>query len=103
MPTHKNPFVKGDLFIVFKVEFPTNAQLDTATIDNLRGLLPKPDEDMATKEVESDPHVEVHYTADFDSSDRRPGQPVGGPGGEVYDEDGDEEGGGRQRVQCRQQ
>jgi len=40
MPIHKHPYDKGQLVIIFDVEFPTPAQLDAAKRNTLRSILP---------------------------------------------------------------
>merc|ERR1712137_466427 len=40
MPTLKNPFVHGNLFIILGIEFPDKLSLDA--MDQIRGLLPPP-------------------------------------------------------------
>merc|ERR1712232_644508 len=46
MPSHGNPFVKGNLYVVFRVEFPCDGELDQETVDALRTLLPGPSMDI---------------------------------------------------------
>jgi DnaJ family protein A protein 2 len=40
MPRHGNPFVKGRLFIVFKIDFPESYTLDTNALHLVRKVLP---------------------------------------------------------------
>jgi DnaJ family protein A protein 2 len=92
MPSHGNPFVKGDLYVAFQIVFPDD--LPVETIEALKALLPGGDmpEDYDPEEAE-----EVF----MDDADLR----HFGKGGAVsrdneYDED--EEGGAGQGVQCQQ-
>jgi DnaJ family protein A protein 2 len=92
MPTHKNPFVKGNLFILIDIVFPES--LEDSTMNDLKQLLPRPTE---TPVDENDHSYELHYVEDLE-----PSQAKGGNGsGEAYDED-DSPHGGQQGVQCRQ-
>lgn len=91
MPSHGNPFVKGNLYIAFHVKFPKT--LDQATIAQLRQLLPDADmnEDVDPNEVEE------HF---MESADLRHfGKGGAAASGGEYDSD-DEAGG--QPVQCQQ-
>merc|ERR1719266_1719723 len=62
MPTYKNPFVHGNLFLVLTIEFPDT--LTPEVQDQIRGLLPPPLN--ATKLKEDDQSVEIHTTIDID-------------------------------------
>jgi DnaJ-class molecular chaperone len=106
MPTFKNPFVHGNLFLILTIEFP-----DTLTPENqkaIRTLLPPPLN--VPKIKDDDPSVEVHTVTDMDPVASFNANKVNmKAGGEAYDDD-DEEGGGRggggpggQGVQCQQQ
>merc|ERR1712111_107456 len=57
MPSRGNPFVRGNLFIMFRVKFPEDNELPANLISELRKILPEPDapEDYDPEEVE-----EVH-------------------------------------------
>mmetsp|Transcript_7496 Transcript_7496/g.12489 ORF Transcript_7496/g.12489 Transcript_7496/m.12489 type:complete len:418 (-) Transcript_7496:51-1304(-) len=92
MPSHGNPFVKGNLYVAFQIVFPD--ALSTETIAALSALLPGKDEP-----EEYDP--EVVEEVFMDNADLR----HFGKGGAVamgneYDED--EEGEGGPGVQCQQ-
>jgi len=103
MPTYKNPFVHGNLFLVLTIEFP-----ETLSVDNqkaIRSLLPPPLNVPTLKE--DDPSVEIHTVTDIDPVQSYNSNKVNmQAGGEAYDDD-DEEGGGGMRgpggVQCHQQ
>jgi len=95
MPLHKNPFVKGKLFIEFDVKFPDSNQLGPEVGQKLRALLPQP---VALTETKFDDEHEVVNITDNDIHEMNSG---GRGGGGDYDEDGGHEGG--QRVQCQQQ
>ena len=99
MPTHKNPFVCGNLFLVFKIVFPT--ELDEAAVTALKKVLPPPKTQLKHKE-DAD-NVEVHFLADMDPVESYK-EGVGNDGKGAYDEDEDQGGiPGGQRVQCNQQ
>ena len=94
MPSKGNPFVRGNLYVMFRVVFPEDYELPENVIAELRKLLPDPDEG---EEYDPDEVEEVHLNpADLRSF---------GKGGasnssnEAHDED--EDGGGRP-VQCQQ-
>merc|ERR1712224_648777 len=56
MPTLKNPFVHGNLFILLNIEFPSKLSFDT--MDQLRQLLPSPLN--TPQQSKDDTDVEVH-------------------------------------------
>jgi len=100
MPTHKNPFVCGNLFLLLKIVFPP--ELSPEAVKGLKAALPPAINIPSVKD--DDPSCEVHYTADMDpvASLEANKHNVN----EAYDED--DEGmhggmGGGQRVQCNQQ
>lgn len=99
MPTFKSPFVKGDLFITFTVDFPLPEQIDSKARQLLSEILPKPKPFTVN---ENDPDVEVYIVKDVEAGEARSRTQQQK---EAYDEDDDEahEGGGHQGVQCRQQ
>lgn len=91
MPSRGNPFVKGDLYVAFHIEFPKS--LDKDVVDKLRELLPD-----ANMEEDYDPdEVEEHFMVEADL------RHFGKGGAEVSggEYDSDDEGGG-QNVQCQQ-
>jgi DnaJ homolog subfamily A member 2 len=92
MPSHGNPFVKGNLYVLFRVEFPSDGDLTAAMIKPLKMILPNPspsvDYDQEKDEVV---HLERAAVSTF------------GKGGlqnheSAYDSDDDE----GQGVQCQQ-
>ena len=91
MPSHGNPFVKGNLYVAFNIQFPKT--LDADVISAIRKLLPNPDQ-----EEEYDPEeVEEHFMEEAVLKNF-------GKGGAVSannEYDSDEEG-GPQQVQCQQ-
>lgn len=96
LPSIGNPFVKGDLYILFRVQFPTDGQLSEEKINALKALLPDPCK-MNDKEV--DDEVEVVH---MDAADLKH---LGKGGAEMQGDkayDSDEEGAGGQPVQCQQ-
>jgi len=105
MPTYKNPFVSGDLFLVLTIEFPESLPEDAQA--KIRELLPPPLNKVTCKQ--DDPEVEIHMLSDIDPvasfNSNKINMKTGG--GDAYDED-DEDGprgggGGGQNVQCQQQ
>jgi DnaJ family protein A protein 2 len=63
MPTYKNPFVKGNLFILIDIIFPET--LEDATAPELKKLLPGTTEAMVD---ENDHSYELHYVEDMEPS-----------------------------------
>merc|ERR1711971_437571 len=91
MPSRGNPFVKGDMYVVFHVKFPTS--INPGIADKLRELLPG-----ANEEAEYDPmEVEEHHLEPTDL--RHFGKGGAAVEGGEYDSD-DEDGAGG--VQCQQ-
>merc|ERR1712060_206923 len=90
MPTYKNPFVHGNLFLVLTIEFPES--LSPENQQAIRSLLPAPLNVPTLKE--DDPSVEIHTVTDIDPVQSYNSNKVNmQAGGEAYDDD-DEEGGG---------
>jgi len=93
MPSHGNPFVKGNLYVVFRVVFPNDGDLDAQTVESLRQLLPNPPMEVEyDEEVAEIAHLEFADVKNF------------GKGGVASTDsayDSDEEG-GQQAVQCQQ-
>eukprot|EP00440_Ansanella_granifera_P020074 gb/GFBE01021809.1/.p1 GENE.gb/GFBE01021809.1/~~gb/GFBE01021809.1/.p1 ORF type:complete len:512 (+),score=193.29 gb/GFBE01021809.1/:1-1536(+) len=101
MPTYKNPFVHGNLFLILTIEFP-----DSITPENQKAmakLLPPPLHTTSWKEDE----VEEHTVTDIDPVQSFNSNKVNmQTGGEAYDEDEDDGprgGAGGPGVQCHQQ
>lgn len=99
MPSHGNPFVKGDLYVLFTVEFPSDGSLDETVVAALKKLLPKPSEN-TTADVDMD--AETTEVVHLDRGDVK----MFGKGGassqsSAYDSDEEREG-GPQPVQCQQ-
>mmetsp|Transcript_12375 Transcript_12375/g.18232 ORF Transcript_12375/g.18232 Transcript_12375/m.18232 type:complete len:433 (-) Transcript_12375:502-1800(-) len=92
MPHHGNPFVKGRLFILFKVDFPDNGSLTDSQIMSLEGCLTGRPELVLTGEEEEAETEEIDVS--------QFGQGAEGRGAQAYDSDDDERGPG-QRVQCQ--
>jgi len=87
MPTYKNPFVHGHLFLILTIEFPTT--LDAEHQKALRPLLPPAILTCSFKE--SDEDVEVHKATDIDPVQSYSANKVNMKGGgDAYDEDDDE-------------
>lgn len=94
MPSHGNPFVKGDLYVVFTVEFPEDGDLKPDQIEVLKKALPG-----ASMAIEYDPdtaevaHLEFADVKNFGK---------GGVASHDAAYNSDEEQGGAQPVQCQQ-
>merc|ERR1719411_1558056 len=89
MPTYKNPFIHGNLFLMLTIQFPDSLTPDSQAA--IRKLLPQP---LNTPALSADsPEVEVHAVTDIDPVTSYNSNKVNMmAGGEAYDED--EEGGG---------
>jgi DnaJ-class molecular chaperone len=101
MPTYKNPFIHGNLFLILTIEFPDSLAPDMQK--GIRSLLPAPLNTPTWKE--SDDGVEVHNVADIDPVQSFQSNKVNmSVGGEAYDDDEDEGGGmrGPGGAQCKQ-
>jgi len=95
MPSHGNPFVKGNLYVLFTVKFPSDNEINQETVQSLKKLLPNP---CVPVEYDEDEDEVVHLDAGDVKSF--------GKGGATniennYDSD-DGEGGGPGNVQCQQ-
>merc|ERR550514_2662166 len=89
MPTYKNPFVHGNLFLILKIEFPNKLEVDSQKA--IRKLLPPPLNVPTLKE--DDPNVEIHTVTDIDPLQSHNENKVNmSSGNEAYDEDEDEGG-----------
>merc|ERR1719291_330820 len=102
MPTFKNPFVFGNLFLILTIEFPES--LSAGTQESIRSLLPAPLNKPTFTEDDKD--VEIHTVVDIDpvaSFNENKINMTGG--GEAYDNDDEDEGRprgpGGQPVQCQ--
>merc|ERR1712137_825984 len=104
MPTYKNPFVHGHLFLILTIEFPE--QLDPVQQAGLKPLLPPPM--LTCKAKETDQDVEVHTLTDIDPVQSHNMNKINMKGGgDAYDEDDDDGPGmrggpGGGNVQCQQ-
>jgi len=104
MPTYKNPFIHGNLFLTLTIKFPDT--LTPAAQEALRAHLPPALN--APKLKADDPEVEVHMLTDIDPIASFNANKVNmSAGGQAYDEDEDERGGrgggGPGGAQCQQQ
>jgi len=105
MPTYKNPFVHGNLFLILTIEFPD--KLTPEAQKGLAKLLPPPLN--VSKVKEDDEGVEVHNVSDIDpvASMAANKANMAGGGDSAYDEDDEGGGGGGMRgpggAQCQQQ
>lgn len=94
MPSKGNPFVKGNLYILFRVKFPEDNEMSADTIAALKKLLPEADEPEEYDPMEVE---EVHLTTGDLRSFGKGG--ASHSGNEAHDSDDE---GGAQPVQCQQ-
>jgi len=93
MPSKGNPFAKGDLYVLFRVEFPSDGELDEKTVNVLKETLPDPSMSLDyDDEIAEIVHLSHGDVKNF------------GKGGsemsnDAYDSDEDD---GQQNVECRQ-
>lgn len=92
MPTHGNPFVKGELVILFKVEFPKSNSLTQAQMKTLENVLERNNKPNIPEDSE-----ECHLT-EFNAEQAQQAAQR-----DAYDSDDEGAHGGQQRVQCAQQ
>jgi hypothetical protein len=83
MPTFKNPFIRGNLFLILNIEFPKSLSPDAR--QSLCGLLPPPLNAPALKPEDED--VETHTLTDIDPVQSLNANQNMMAGGEAYDED----------------
>jgi DnaJ family protein A protein 2 len=94
MPYHGNPFTKGRLFLLFRVNFPNT--LSRKTVDTLKNSLPPGSEAMLTGNEED------HEFTPIDMKEFGQGNERMHHHQEAHDEDDEDgRGGGAQRVQCQ--
>jgi len=102
MPTYKNPFVHGNLFLILTIRFPDSLTLDAQ--NGLKKLLPPPLNSTSCSMDDKD--VEVHTVIDLDPvqsyNSNKDNMKTGA--GEAFDEDeeGGGGGGGPGGAQCKQ-
>mmetsp|Transcript_15322 Transcript_15322/g.18148 ORF Transcript_15322/g.18148 Transcript_15322/m.18148 type:complete len:418 (-) Transcript_15322:312-1565(-) len=95
MPSHGNPYVKGHLYVLFSVAFPSDNELDAATVKKIKGALPDP---CVAIDYDEDETEVVH----LDSGDVK-SFGKGGAASQMDAYDSDEEGpNGPGNVQCQQ-
>eukprot|EP01083_Nonionella_stella_P145996 458608_1 len=96
MPSIRNPFIKGNLYILFRVKFPVENSLSSEQIRILKEILPDPDME-CEYDAEADDVVEV---VEMNAADFKHFGHGGVTGGEenAYNSDGDD----AQPVQCQQ-
>lgn len=93
MPSRGNPFVRGNLYVLFQVQFPSDNSLSASVIETLKKILPGADEDYIRSEEDD---VEEVFLQDGNVKN------FGTGGASMHDNayDSDEEEG--QNVQCQQ-
>lgn len=93
MPSRGNPFVKGNLYILFVVVFPEDGELSNEAIASLRANLPGPSSmDMDAQEEEEEVHLETANISNFGKGGVQSNE-------SAYDSDSDE---GPRAVNCQQ-
>lgn len=101
MPTYKNPFVHGNLFLILTIDFPNTLTPESQKI--IRTLLPPP-LNAPTKKADD---CEEHFVTDIDPVQSYNSNKANmHSGNEAYDEDEGNDGSGMpggQNVQCQQQ
>lgn len=95
MPSHGNPFVKGDLYVLFQVEFPHDGDLSPEVVTSLKQLLPGPSDTMDDHDEEA---VEIVHLEHADAKNFG----KGGVQNHNTTYESDDEEGGPQAVQCHQ-
>lgn len=98
MPTYRNPFVHGNLFLVLTIVFPDSLTPETQA--GLKTLLPPP-LNIAAASADS-PDVEVHFVQDMDpvTSQQQNKANMAAGSDTAYDED--EDNGSNRPPQCHQ-
>jgi DnaJ-class molecular chaperone len=103
MPTFKNPFVHGNLFVILSIEFPESLSADAQA--SIRKVLPPALN--RTSLSPDDEGVEQHFFADIDPvasfNANKINMQVSGDSAYDDDDDGGRMGGHGQAVQCQQQ
>lgn len=98
MPVYQTPFMKGNLYIHFTVEFPDS--LSPEQVKALEAVLPaKASSPLTDKELDECEETTLHGVNIEDEMMRKKQQQTQ----EAYEEDEDVHGDGAQRVQCAQQ
>lgn len=112
LPTLKNPFQHGNMFIILNIEFPTG--LDVETQKTLRGLLPRLSKEgekkntaisskVAPKLFKNEDELEFHEIIDMDPVASYESNKLNmSTGNEAYDEDEEGGRGGGGGAQCQQ-
>merc|ERR1711904_146726 len=84
MPTFKNPFVYGNLFLILTIEFPDSLRPDNQ--EAIRNLLPPPLNETTWSEDDND--VEVHTVVEMDAAQSfKENKANMSSGQEAYDDD----------------
>jgi DnaJ family protein A protein 2 len=96
MPSLGNPFVKGNLYVVFRVEFPTDNTFSDEQIKVLKSILPDPD--MGMDEDDNDDE-EVFYLSPANVTHFGSGGASNHGSDQSYDSDEED---GPRPVQCQQ-
>jgi len=103
MPVHTRPFVKGNLYIKFEVDFPDN--LVPEQVSALQQVLPGADAVNGTADMDEDAEeCHMNHVEDFEEEMRTRHRSFRQHSSNAYDSDEDEDmPRGGQRVQCAQQ
>lgn len=96
MPSLGNPFVKGNLYVVFRVEFPTDHSFTDEQIQVLKSILPDPDMDIDEDDKDDE---EVFHLSPADVTHFGTGGASNHGSDQSYDSDDED---GPRPVQCQQ-
>ncbi len=104
MPTVANPFVKGRLFVLFRVEFPNDGQLSKSIVEALTKLLPNPCAPLKPEDLVDEHGAEAEECMLEEADVKLFGKSHQDHGASGGDSDEEEGGGGRGAggVQCAQ-
>lgn len=94
MPTYKNPFLHGNLFLILNIQFPESIEPDTQA--SLRELLPPP------LNVPTSAGDEEHFVTDIDPVTSFQANKINMTSNEAYDEDDEGGDGPGGAVPCKQ-
>merc|ERR1712232_295023 len=93
MPSRGNPFVRGNLYILFQIEFPSDNSLSPDVLETLKKILPGPDDEYIADEEDD---VEEVFMQDAAVKS------FGTGGARSHDNAYDSDEGEGQNVQCQQ-
>lgn len=102
MPVHTRPFIKGNLYIKFEVDFPDSVEADL--VSALSQVLPHSEEANGTMEADDAEECHMKPVTDFEEELKSRARIARQASTNAYDSDDDDDmPRGAQRVQCAQQ